>query len=79
VPKSTTALGLLYKRNGLYGSLIAKTNGSQYAKDGEPAAYQIGAYTVTDLTLGYRWRVGGPFVKAVSCRPASTTCSTSRM
>jgi len=65
VPKSTAALGLLYKQGGLYGSLIAKTNGSQYAKDGEPAAYQIGAYTVTDFTLGYRWRVGGPFVKAV--------------
>ena len=45
VPKSTAALGLLYKDHGLYGSLIAKSNGSQYAKDGEPAAYQIGAYT----------------------------------
>ncbi|MCU6501285.1 TonB-dependent receptor [Rugamonas sp. A1-17] len=63
VPKSTAALGLLYKDHGLYGSLIAKTNGSQYAKDGEPAAYQIGAYTVTDFTAGYRWRVGGGVVK----------------
>ncbi len=65
VPKSTSALGLLYKRDGLYGSLIAKNNGSQYAKDGEPAAYQIGAYTVTDFTLGYRWRVGSRIVKAL--------------
>lgn len=59
VPASTAALGLLYKANGLYGSLLAKSVGPQYAKDGEPAAYRIAAYTVTDLTAGYRWRVGG--------------------
>jgi iron complex outermembrane receptor protein len=41
----------------LYDTLIAKSNGSQYAKDGEPAAYQIGVHTVTDFTAGYRWRV----------------------
>jgi iron complex outermembrane receptor protein len=64
VPKSTAALGLLYKANGAYGSLIAKSVGSQYAKDGEPSAYQIGAYTVTDFTAGYRWKIGG-VVKAL--------------
>jgi iron complex outermembrane receptor protein len=67
VPKSTSALGLLYKDHGLYGSLIAKNVGSQYAKDGEPAAYQLGAYTVADFTLGYRWRLNGP-VKAVKAQ-----------
>jgi iron complex outermembrane receptor protein len=56
VPKSTAALGLLYKANGAYGSLIAKSVGAQYAKDGEPAAYKIGAYTIADLTLGWRWK-----------------------
>jgi iron complex outermembrane receptor protein len=65
VPKTTAALGLLYKDHGMYGSLIAKTNGSQYAKDGEPSAYKIASYTVTDLTAGYRMRVNGGFVKAV--------------
>ena len=64
-PKSTAALGVLYKDHGLYGSLIAKSTGSQYAKDGEPAAYKIGAYTVTNFTAGYRWKVSGSVVKAV--------------
>lgn len=67
VPKSTAALGVLYKANGAYGSLIAKSVGSQYAADGEPAAYQLGAYTVTDFTAGYRWKVGGA-VKAIKAQ-----------
>lgn len=62
-PETTSALGLLYKAHGLYGSLIAKNVGTQYAKDGEPAAYKIPSYTTTDLTLGYRWTVLGPMVK----------------
>lgn len=62
-PRGTAALGLLYKDNGLYGSLLAKSTGSQYAKDGEPAAYRIGAYTTTDLTVGYRWNAVGTLVK----------------
>lgn len=68
VPKSTAALGVLYKANGAYGSLIAKSVGSQYAKDGEPAAYQIGAYTVTDFTAGYRWRIAGSTIKALKAQ-----------
>jgi iron complex outermembrane receptor protein len=67
VPKSTSALGLLYKDHGLYGALIAKNVGSQYAKDGEPAAYKIGSYTVADFTAGYRWRLNG-VVKAVKAQ-----------
>ncbi len=66
-PSSTTALGLLYKANGAYGSLIAKSVGGQYAKDGEPGAYKIAAYTVADFTAGYRWKVGG-VVKAVKAQ-----------
>lgn len=62
-PDSTAALGLLYKANGLYGSLIAKNVGNQYAKDGEPAAYKIPAYMTTDLTVGYRWKNLGTLVK----------------
>lgn len=65
VPKSTAALGLLYKDHGMYGSLIAKSNGSQYAKDGEPSAYKLGAYTVTDFTAGYRIKINGSTVKAI--------------
>ncbi|AZP11086.1 TonB-dependent receptor [Undibacterium parvum] len=57
VPNSTSAFGLLYKANGLYGSILAKTVGSQYAKDGEVAAYKIDAYTLTDMTVGYRWKI----------------------
>ncbi|MBY0574491.1 MAG: TonB-dependent receptor [Undibacterium sp.] len=62
-PESTSAFGVLYKANGLYGSILAKTVGVQYAKDGEVAAYKIDAYTTTDLTLGYRWKNMGRFVK----------------
>ena len=64
-PESTSALGLLYKANGLYGSLIAKNVGTQYAKDGEPAAYKIPSYMTTDLTIGYRWKAVGSLVKNV--------------
>ncbi|MDB5754620.1 MAG: TonB-dependent receptor [Massilia sp.] len=65
VPESTAALGLLYKANGMYGSLIAKSVGAQYAANGEPAAYKIGAYTVTDFTIGYRWKMAAGMVKSV--------------
>jgi iron complex outermembrane receptor protein len=64
-PASTSAIGLLYKANGLYGSLMAKTVGTQYGKDGEPAAYRIAASTVTDGTIGYRLRVNGNYLKAI--------------
>jgi iron complex outermembrane receptor protein len=59
VPSSTSAFGLLYKANGLYGSVLAKTAGKQYAKDGEVAAYKIESYTLTDMTVGYRWKTTG--------------------
>ncbi|MCH8618092.1 TonB-dependent receptor [Undibacterium sp. TS12] len=62
-PESTSAFGVLYKANGLYGSLIAKTTGSQYAKDGEPAAYKIAAYTTTDFTIGYRLKTDAWLLK----------------
>ncbi|MBC3881480.1 TonB-dependent receptor [Undibacterium sp. LX40W] len=62
-PKSTDAFGFLYKDGAWYGSIIAKTVGDQFAKDGEPAAYKIAAYTSTDLTMGYRWKNPGRFVK----------------
>lgn len=67
-PESTSALGLLYKANGLYGSLIAKNVGTQYAKDGEPAAYKIPSYMTTDLTIGYRWKAVGSLVKNVKAQ-----------
>lgn len=64
-PESTSAFGLLYKANGLYGSLIAKNVGTQYAKDGEPVAYKIPSYMTTDLTIGYRWKAVSSLVKNV--------------
>jgi len=67
-PESTSALGLLYKAHGLYGSLIAKNVGTQYAKDGEPAAYKIPSYMTTDLTIGYRWKAVGALVKNVKAQ-----------
>ncbi|MFZ6798716.1 TonB-dependent receptor [Undibacterium sp. Di24W] len=62
-PKSTSAFGFLYKDGAIYGSLLAKTVGEQFAKDGEPAAYKIDAYTSTDFTIGYRWKNVGRFLK----------------
>ncbi|MDO8654517.1 MAG: TonB-dependent receptor [Undibacterium sp.] len=64
-PSSTYALGLLYKSGALYGSVLAKNVGKQYAKDGEPAAYKIDAYTTGDLTLGYHWKNVGTLVKSI--------------
>lgn len=65
-PDSTAALGLLYKANGTFGSLIAKRTGNQYASDGQPTAYKIAAYTTADLALGQRWRIAGSSVKSVT-------------
>jgi iron complex outermembrane receptor protein len=62
-PESTSAFGVLYSANGLFGSFMSKTVGAQYAKDGQPAAYQILAYTTEDLTIGYRWKAIGGMVK----------------
>ncbi|MFZ6641931.1 TonB-dependent receptor [Undibacterium sp. TC4M20W] len=67
-PESTSAFGLLYKASGLHASLIAKTTGQQYAKDGEPAAYKIAAYTTTDFTLGYRYKTNGLMFKNVKAQ-----------
>jgi iron complex outermembrane receptor protein len=64
-PESTSAFGVLYKNAGMFGSLLAKTVGTQYSKDGEPSAYKISAYTTTDFTLGYRWKSLSQFVKNV--------------
>jgi iron complex outermembrane receptor protein len=52
-PSSTAALGALYATGPWSVSLIAKQTGSQYAAEGEPAAYRIGAWTTTDLNVVY--------------------------
>jgi iron complex outermembrane receptor protein len=62
-PESTSAFGILYKSGALYGSFMAKNVGVQYAKDGEPAAYKLDAYTTADFTLGYRLKNPVSFVK----------------
>ncbi len=53
VPKWTTAFGLIYKNNGVLLSMINKIDGEQWGADGEPSAYRIGAYEVTNLVGGY--------------------------
>lgn len=53
VPKWTAAFGLIYKKHGVSVSLINKVNGEQWADAGEPAAYKIGAFNVTNLIAGY--------------------------
>lgn len=64
-PESTSAFGVLYKNAGMYGSLIAKTVGTQFAKDGEPTAYKIAAYTTTDFTIGYKLKSINQFLRNI--------------
>lgn len=68
VPENTAAVGVLYKANGAFGSVILKNTGAQYAADGEPAAYKIPAYKTVDLTAGYRWNRIGPVVKNIKAQ-----------
>ena len=52
-PRSTAAAGLLYKHGPVKFSLIDKYTGPQWADDAQTAAYRIGAYHNTILSIGY--------------------------
>ena len=61
-PEWTAAAGLIYKNNGITVSLINKFIGDQWGADGEPSAYKIGAYSTTNLIVGYdfgRFKIEG--------------------
>lgn len=53
VPKWTAAFGLIYRMDNIRVSLINKINGEQWADSGEPAAYKIPTYNLTNLVVGY--------------------------
>jgi iron complex outermembrane receptor protein len=54
VPRYTGAAGVLYQKDRLYGSLLAKFIGPQYLQDaGFQDKYPIDAYHTVDLALGY--------------------------
>ncbi|WP_168073679.1 TonB-dependent receptor [Caulobacter sp. SSI4214] len=61
-PKSTAAVGLLYRQGGWSVSLADKYTGEQWSAEGEPAAYRIKPYQSADLKVVYtvgRYRLEG--------------------
>lgn len=59
-PKWTTAFGLIWKPGDWSVSITDKTTGEQWANEGEPSNFKIGAYSNVDLTVVRnfgRWRV----------------------
>ncbi|MBR7620648.1 TonB-dependent receptor [Phenylobacterium sp. 20VBR1] len=54
-PKSTAALGVLFRNDDWSISLSDKYTGEQWAAEGEPAAYRIDPYHSADLSVVYRF------------------------
>jgi iron complex outermembrane receptor protein len=54
-PKSTAALGVLFRDDSWSISLADKYTGEQWGAEGEPAAYHIDGYHQTDLKVVYRF------------------------
>jgi iron complex outermembrane receptor protein len=54
-PKSTAALGVLFRNDDWSISLADKYTGEQWSAEGEPAAYHIDGYHQTDLKVVYRF------------------------
>ncbi|MDR3391822.1 MAG: TonB-dependent receptor [Sulfuriferula sp.] len=50
-PETTAALGLLYKKDALFGSLMYKRTGTQYALDGQ--LYKMATQSSADFNIGY--------------------------
>ena len=65
-PKSTASLGVIYNDGAWSFSLVNKRVGTQYAQDGEPAAYEISAYRSTDLGATYTLGRLGSWLKSAS-------------
>lgn len=58
-PEATAALGVIYNKDGVYGSVIEKWVGSRYGDTGQTQALQ--AYGVLNASLGYTHKKGeGP-------------------
>jgi iron complex outermembrane receptor protein len=74
-PRSTAALGMLYKNANWTVSLIDKYVGEQWAAEGEPAAYKINPYNSTDLTVTYsfdRYRIEAAVYNALDSQKATS-------
>lgn len=54
-PKWTAALGLVYKSGDWNFTWVSKFTGEQWAASGEPVAYRIGDYNLTNLIGGYEF------------------------
>lgn len=65
-PKNTVAFGLVYNRDGLYGSLITKYVGSRYGDSGQTEP--LGGYATTDLALSYDLKGLGQDVPAFNVK-----------
>jgi iron complex outermembrane receptor protein len=50
-PETTTALGILYKKDALFGSLMYKRTGTQYALNNQ--LYKMGPQSSADFNIGY--------------------------
>jgi iron complex outermembrane receptor protein len=62
-PRETAALGLLYERGPLSGSLITKFVGRQFGDTGDKQP--IGGFAETDLAAGYTFRNVAPWFKDI--------------
>ncbi len=74
-PKSTAALGLLYREGGWSVSLADKYTGEQWAAEGEPDAYRIKPYQSVDLKVVYkfgRYRLEGAVYNLADSQQATT-------
>jgi iron complex outermembrane recepter protein len=56
-PETTATLGLLYKKAGLFGSLMYKRTGTQYALDGQ--LYKMEPQSSADFNVGYVFKHPG--------------------
>ena len=54
-PESTASIGGIYRDANWSVSLVDKYTGTQWAAEGEPAAYEINPYNSTDLTVVYNF------------------------
>jgi iron complex outermembrane receptor protein len=73
-PKSTAALGVMFRNDDWSVSLADKYTGEQWAAEGEPAAYHIDGYHSTDLTVVYkfgRYRLEGAIYNLFDSQPVT--------
>jgi iron complex outermembrane recepter protein len=62
-PKSTGAAGVIYNRNGVYGSLIDKYIGSSYGDSGQ--THPLSSYNTADFSVGYTLRSPAAWLQQV--------------